>query len=143
MFLSLLLLLFLEEVAPYLLLKKVEKLIIFCFFLFWEAQTNNTKSTFFRKILIKGTFISLEKHKQTGSKTPIPFIPTSKYWIIFLETIRYLGLNRNILLSVFLANPAIEFAIITKLSDNKELAFFFIYDVLFSTLGIRLPFTSF
>ena len=46
-FLSLILLLFSGEAVFYLLLKKVEKLIIFCFYFFIKVQINNIINTFF------------------------------------------------------------------------------------------------
>ena len=46
----------LEEVAFYLLLKKIEKLINFCFCFFKEAKTSNIRITFFHNFLKKSTF---------------------------------------------------------------------------------------
>ena len=78
---------------------------------------------------------------QMRSRIPNPFTPINKYWTISLRTIGQLTLNRNILLSVFFANPATKLVI--KVFDDKEPNFFFGYDIFFSALSVRLPFTPF
>ena len=61
--------------------KKVEKLIIFYFCFFWEAQTNNTKSIFLK--FFEKYFSSLEKHIQTHP------LSIKKHLKLFITCIRW------------------------------------------------------
>ena len=65
-FLSLLLLLFLGEAAPYLLLKKVKKNWLFSTSTFFEKYKQTILKVLFFKKFGKKYFFHFEKHKQTG-----------------------------------------------------------------------------